>query len=513
MSDLRALVRRHLVGAWRHRWLAIAAMWGLCVAGWVASAFVPNSYEANARLYVDADAVLTPLLKGLALDNSVGNQLEVLQRTLLSRPNLERLVSKTDLELSVRGPADLERLVGRLATDIKVVAQTRNLFTITYRNTSPRVAYDVVQTILNIFVETKAGGNRLDLENARQFLQQQINGYEQQLREAERKRAEFKAQYVDLLPSDASGTTKLEEARVSVRRLEGALADATDKRARLQQELAITPALVVTETDPGVPAGVAGGGGGELAAAERRLQDLLATETDANPDVLRQRRVIAQLRSTGGGGGVVTPGRAARNRSVPNEVFAQLKLALVTTEGEVASLTRQVADGTRERDRLEAVARGVPGLQAQYTSLDRDYDVVRKNYDELIARRESMRISAAADADADKVKLQVVDPPQVPQLPVAPKRGMLLSGVLAAGLLGGAALAVALSQLDCSFYTPKELQALGLPVAGGVSMLARPSDGDSRAMLGVAAACVAVLLLCGVYGGLMLRLMRAAGSA
>ncbi len=54
-------------------------------------------YEANARLYVDADAVLTPLLKGLALDNKPDNQLELLQRTLLSRPNLEKLISKTDL--------------------------------------------------------------------------------------------------------------------------------------------------------------------------------------------------------------------------------------------------------------------------------------------------------------------------------------------------------------------------------------------------------------------------------
>ncbi len=69
-------------------------------------------------------------------------------------------------------------------------------------------------------------------------------------------------------------------------------------------------------------------------------------------------------------------------------------------------------DATHERDRLEQIARSVPGLQAQYVNLDRDYDVVRKNYDALIARREEMRLAEAANNTAEKVKLQIVDPPQ-----------------------------------------------------------------------------------------------------
>ncbi len=177
MEEFRSLLRRYALGAWRKRWFAIAVSWMVCVGGWVFVSTIPNQYEASARLYVDSDAVLTPLLRGLALDNTPVSQLDVLQRTLLSRPNLEKLISKTDLELGITGPADLEDLVRRLGFDIKITPQTHNLFTISYRNSTPKLAYDVVQTILTIFVESKVGNTRSDMENARVFLQQQIASY------------------------------------------------------------------------------------------------------------------------------------------------------------------------------------------------------------------------------------------------------------------------------------------------------------------------------------------------
>jgi len=145
---------------------------------------IPNQFESGARLYVDADAVLTPLLRGIAADSAPTTQLEILQRTLLSRPNLEKLISKTDLDLTLNSPSDRERLLSRLATAIKVTPQTKNLFTIYYRDKSPKLAHDVVQTLLTIFVESATGGSRSDMENARRFLERQIQSYEQQLRYA-----------------------------------------------------------------------------------------------------------------------------------------------------------------------------------------------------------------------------------------------------------------------------------------------------------------------------------------
>jgi uncharacterized protein involved in exopolysaccharide biosynthesis len=575
MSTLLILARRLLKAAWRYRWLAVAVSWVICGVGWAYVYTIPNSYEASARLYVDADAILTPLLRGIAVDNGLGQQLDMLQRTLLSRPNLEKLVSNTDLDLTVTGPADLEALVNGLSNQIHINPQTRNLFTITYRNNNPKLAFDVVQTILTTFIESKTGNNRSEMENAGLFLQQQIGDYERKLRDAEKKRAEFKAKYLDLLPGDA-GVTGLDQAKENVRRLQGQLTDGLASRDMLARELAATPQMVVTEAGdtgaaPGSPAAISLNP--RVVEAQRSLDELLITRTDSHPDVILARKHLEEVKASvareaaelaaqtaaaksaaagvgpdlsaakpgakgkgdadsaaaplkpgakgkadaegaapGAKGKADAPQRPAANtHEVPNPVYEQLKVRMFETESSLASLQRQLADATHERDRLDEMARSAPGLQAEYINLNRDYDVLQSNYKELLGRREEMRIAQAADANADKIKIQVIDPPQVPQNPVAPKRSLMLSVVLAMGVAGGAALAVLLVQFDQSFHTIDELRDLGLPVAGGISLL---NVAVTRGRLASAFAFgMAIVLLGGVYLGLLYRLAHTPGIA
>jgi polysaccharide chain length determinant protein (PEP-CTERM system associated) len=503
MQEMQALARRYLLGLWRRRWLVLALSWVFCLAGWAATFAIPNQYEANARLYVDADAVLTPLLRGVALDNTPANQLEILQRTLLSRPNLEKLISKTDLELSVGGPAELENMVQSLASAIHITPQTRNLFTISYRSTRPKLAYDVVQTVLSIFIESKTGNNRTDMENARLFLDQQIGQYETKLRASEAARAEFRSKYLDLLPDDKGGASHLDTARAQVSGLQDSLKQAQLRLDLATKQLAETQPTIAAESQPG-------GGGGDAAGGPKPCQDYqlaLASLTDKNPTVIRLRAQCDEARKTktGGGHGAVT-------HSVANPVYEKLKLQIFDLQAAIASLNQQIADKTRDRDRLEKIARAQPGLMARYTDINRDYDVLHKNYDELIARREAMRLAAAADTEAEKVKLRVVDPPQVPQVPAFPNRVLLLSAALGIGLAGGVGVAFVLLQFDTSFHSLDELRRMELPVVGGISLIAAAMP-LRRRLFSLASFACGVLLLGAAYGGLLLRILAHHGFA
>jgi polysaccharide chain length determinant protein (PEP-CTERM system associated) len=530
MGTLIIMVRRVLVAAWRYRWAALALSWIVCSIGWAYIYTIPNQYEANARLYVDADAVLTPLLRGLAADSSVGSQLDVLQRTLLSRPNLEKLVSNTDLDLLITGPSDLESMVDRLANDIKITPQTRNLFTITYRNSSPKLAFDVVQSILTTFIESGTGNNRSEMENAQLFLQQQLAVYERQLRDAEKKRADFRAKYIDLLPMGDSGVNRLDQAESSIRQLQGQLEDETANRDMINHELASTSPLIATETVIG-PGGQLMGHAVDprVEAAQQQLEDLRLRYTENDPDVVTARNRLAALKASAAAeatqalaavkanpatGTAAATGAADEvvtrdSHSLPNPIYEQLRVRLLQSQSTLASLQRQIADATRQRDRLEEIARSEPGLQAEYVNINRDYDVLRKNYEELLARRESMRIATAAEADADKIKIQIIDPPQVPQNPVAPNRVKLMSAVLFAGIVAGLGLAVLLVQFDQSFHTIDELRDLGLPVAGGISLLnvtVVRGRLTSALLFGMA-----LILLGAAYAGLIFRMMHTPG--
>lgn len=526
MDSIRALLFQYLRAAWRRRWLGVIVAWMVCGVGWVGTYSIKNQFESNARLFVDADAVLTPLLRGIAADSSPTTQLEILQRTLLSKPNLEKLISKTDLDLTLNGPADRERLSGRLAQEIKVTPQTKSLFTISYRDKNPKLAHDVVQTLLTIFIESATGTNRTDMENARRFLERQIQSYEQQLRAAEKRRADFRVRYMELLPNDMNPNIgALEGARAKVLQITGTLQDAVILRDSLRQEVENTPPMLVAEggnaivTGPLPPAERT-----KVQDAEESLRTMLLRYTEQHPEVIAQRKLIESLKgratetataraaATAAAGGANAPGPAAGTttpkRSVPNPVYDQLKIKLIESDTQVASLTRQRDEATRSQDRLDKISREQPGLFAEYTNMDRDYNVLRKNYEDLLGRLQSANIAQAADTQADKVKLQIIDPPEIPRIPVAPNRPLMVTAVLLGGLAIGLGMTVLFGQLDRSFSSVEELRTLGLPVLGGISVLGM-APLRQRLMAAIRfGGAVAVLIM--VYGGLMVYILRSA---
>ncbi len=352
MNGMRVMIQRQLSAAWHYRWQAVLFTWLVCALGWAFVFTIPNTYESSARMYVDADAVLTPLLRGLAVDTTSAGQLDMLQRTLLSRPNLDKLISKTDLELDLQGPADREGLIEKLATDIRLVPQTRNLFSITYRNKSPRLAYDVVRTMLATFVESKTGTNRAEIESANKFLTEQIASYEKQLRDAERRRADFRARYVDLLPGDG-GANKLDQQQQTVRQLQGQLQDALARREALTKELSTTPQMVVTETDAAVAAGGGALGNPRLREEERKLSEMKLRFTDSHPDVVAQKNLVDSIRPGPEPHGVEPRFRAA----------ASSRCGERQRDREPAAADRRCAEGTGppagHRERCAWLAGGV----------------------------------------------------------------------------------------------------------------------------------------------------------
>jgi polysaccharide chain length determinant protein (PEP-CTERM system associated) len=490
------LIRQTLVKVWRQRWLVVATAWVVCLGGWVAVYQIPDSYESQARLYVDTDAILTPLLHGLAIDIATASQLEILQRTLLSRPNLDKLIGVTDLNLSVTDTRQRDQLTLRLSREIKLASDGRNLFTITYRDTDRKLAHNVVAGLVNIFMEQATGSNRADMENAQRFVNQQIASYEAQLRAAEQRRADFRRKYLDILPLENNGGSRLDNARVAVRELELQVKDALSKRAALEEEARTTPPVISNRAGE-----YAAGDSSQLATAQARLQELRARFTEQHPDVRIARQLVDTLKAAPTQPEPKSTPSPGDRGGIPNPVYEQIKLRLVEAAGTVSGLQERLEVARKDLARMEELARAAPQVEAEYQDLDRGYNVVRKNYEELLVRRESSNITAAADTGADKVRLRIVDPPQMPSTPVAPKRLILVSLVLLAGLGAAGALAVVVSQMDQSIGDLGRLREFGFPVLGGISIVpSAPSHTRiSPQALRIGAS---ILLLFLIYGGL-----------
>ncbi|HVA35030.1 MAG TPA: XrtA system polysaccharide chain length determinant [Stellaceae bacterium] len=500
MESLSGLIFQYLHAIWRRKWITALTAWAVCVVGWSVIAMLPNRYESYTRIYVDADQLLTPLLRGIAVDVDPARQLDVLQRTLLSRPNVEELIHMADLDRSIRTQADKDALIRRLMQQITIQPQTRNLFTISYQDSNPQAARNVVQSLLTIFAESTTGTQRTELDNAQRFLSDQIALYEKQLRAAEQRRAEFRTQHADVLNGSASSSS-IDTMRHQLQTMHDDLQDATARRDELQRELdSLTPSVGADATAVGVSPG---GAEQQLVQLERQLAALRTRYTDEYPDVIAVKQQIAALSGRIGTHGAATVGskRTPGTRTkVSPVVYDQVRIRLLDAQGKLASLQRRVGQAQTDLQHAEDVAKASPGVEAQYQDLDRDYSILKRNYDELLSRREATNLSQAADTQADKIQFRVIDAPQVPTTPIAPNRPVLFSAVLLAGILGGLGIPVLLTQIDRSFATLNRLRGLGLPVLGGVSYVAlfKSKSQSVMEMAGFSASAVALMMLYGV---------------
>src|SRR5205823_561377 len=168
-------------------------------------------------------------------------------RTLLSRANLQQINKLSNFDLKLGGndsQVAKENLLQELARNVALKQQTENLITIGFSNQDPTVARDVVQALLTVFSENAAGINRNQMDNAKRFIDQEIKHYEEQLKAAERRRAEFRQKYADLLPSYDGTISRLDAGHGRIALLELDAADARSRRDSLQKDLDTIPKSV-----------------------------------------------------------------------------------------------------------------------------------------------------------------------------------------------------------------------------------------------------------------------------
>src|SRR5436190_5253703 len=111
MNELYRELLDHLRGMWHRRWIGLAFAWLVAIFGVAIVYRVPERYEASARVYVDTESILKPLLSGLAIQPNLDQQVALMSRTLISRPNIEKLVRMADLDLRVKGQPERDELI------------------------------------------------------------------------------------------------------------------------------------------------------------------------------------------------------------------------------------------------------------------------------------------------------------------------------------------------------------------------------------------------------------------
>ncbi|NML04568.1 XrtA system polysaccharide chain length determinant [Sphingomonas sp. G-3-2-10] len=461
MGSIFDEIRAAIHAVWMRRWIALAVAWGLCLAGWLVVSQMPNKFESHARIFVQLRQILPT-------DNAVtqaGQQKDIdsVRQTITSASNLEKVVRGTDLAKTVATDRDIADRIAALQGMIKITAQQDNLFEITVTAGSGRLAKQIAQKLIDLFIEDNLAGSRDETSSSLRFLDQQIESRQKALQDAEAKRADFQARYLGSLPGTGSLSERMSQARSQLAQVDSDLAAAQSALNTINAQMSGTAASV-----PGA------GGGASAGPARARLNAIMGQIaeargrgwTDNHPDMIALRGQLSAAQAAarneplvGGGGGGASS----------NPLYVSLQAMRADKLTQVASLTQRKSALEGDLAKLNAAMNDNPAAAAEQSQIDRNYQVLKDQYDKLLADREQVRLRSSVQNDTDAVKFSVIDPPTQPRAPTAPNRTLLLTGVLIAGLGAGVAAAFALGKLTTTYSTASRLErASGMPVIGSI---------------------------------------------
>ena len=464
---------------WRYRWASIVAAWIIALVGWAVVYTIPDKYMASSKILVDTDSILRPLLQGLAVETNIQSKLDMMTRTLLSRPNLEKLIKATDMDLNVTTPEAKEALFAGLRSQIGIESSgdkrgfqrsKETLYTITYQHRNPDKAKQIVQALLTIFIETTLGGSRQDSDVAQKFLDRQIDEYEKKLVEAEQRLMDFKKKNLGMIPGQGKDYfSVLADMKTLLENANFQLSQAKKKHTELKRQESEMIAKLSSPSSGSIQTAV----DSRIESLNKQLDSLLLKYTEEHPSVAELKQSIQALEEQKKKElASVAEGKSANSVLESSPVYQELQMSLGKASAEVETIKVQVEEYKKRIQKLQERVEVLPKIEAELASLNRGYMINKKQYDTLLARRESAKMSQEAESAGDQVKFQIIEPPHVPSAPSAPNRLILNSAVLLAGLAGGLGLVFLFGQFNPVIHDQKTLrQVTGIPVFGSVSLV------------------------------------------
>ncbi|MGB1262254.1 MAG: XrtA system polysaccharide chain length determinant [Cognaticolwellia sp.] len=470
----------YLKGIWLKRRFIIVSTWLICPLAWAFISQLDNVYESEARIYADTQSILGPLLKGLTVETNPEVQIRLMIKTLLSRPNLERITRMTDLDVQVNSPVAYEALISRLKSDIvirKTGGRKENIFTITYQDKDPEMAKNVVNSALTVFIENTLGENRSDSNSAQKFLDTQIKDYENRLLASESRLTDFKQKYSGVLPDQYGGYyQKLNVVKEQLKIVELSLLEQQTQLQSAKSQLSASPSnsrnaqnkiknsnSIQTTYDE------------RISELEASLDALQLRYTEKHPDVIevtRRLNILDEQRSKEIDEYLTATknGDNSKLSTSQNPVIQQLQIQVNQLENQVASTKVRANDYRQQLKSLESKIHILPEIEAELTSLNRGYEITKNKYEELLNRKETAQLAQQADETTNPIQFRVIDPPRAPTEPAGPKRVLFLVGATIFAFAVGVGLSLLFSQINPVVTSSAQAsKATGIPTFGVVS--------------------------------------------
>jgi polysaccharide chain length determinant protein (PEP-CTERM system associated) len=524
--------------AWKRKWLIVLPVIAITTAvAWVVYR-LPDVYESSTLI-----AVTPATLPGgfvATTEDRLTRQLTSITQKVTSRSSLEPLVRRYDLYKTERDRGEpMEVAISTMRSDIKVAVNTSrnditNGFIISFRYKDPKLAQLVTGDLASKYISEQTENTVNSATSAKQFIEQQTLQAKDALDAVDQQRLGFMQQNLGKLPAEVQslmgqlgGLREQQKAYINeVGRLQ-------DRRAAMAGQLALikksTEQLkdeaIENFTDPKTTLAWA-----QLAARkadiEANITRMLTELRPKHPDVLSRQAELESIQKSMddmvGDWEQKIKEKHEKLKDRPDLQVAGIEAELKLIDSEIKRQQGIISDIEKSVSMVMERVNQVPGVELAIGALDREYQTKKLSYDSLLAQQHNIQLQTDAIKDQQGEGIEVIDPANLPAMPVAPKRLMLFMLGLGLGLTVGLVLAAAVevprlltiqTSEDASHYT-------NLPVLVSVPELLTPKEALAiprrrRLLLaaGIAVTIVSIPLLALVLKATHVLEMVAAGRA
>ena len=507
--------------ALKRKWMIILPTLAIGLAIGFVVFRLPDIYESSTLIVVKPSTLPNSVVP-MITEETLTRELAGISQVVTSRSSLQPLVEKYDLykEERRRGEA-MEVIIEEMRKGIKVEVNTSrnditNAFNITYRGRDPKTTQAVAAELASKYVDEQTRGTANAGASAKQFIEEQVRSAKDELDAIDNQRLAYLQQNMNNLPSQSQALvgrlTALHEEQKALIAEQGRLRDlAAAYRSQLgditksyEQEIVLS---AENTTDPKTTAAWA-----ELVRRrseyEGELQRLLTQYTEKHPDVIATKKQIEDIKAQQdlmlNDWKDRIEDRKQKLTKLTDPRLLTLRTNISMVEGDMDRQGRLLEETNKQIADINARINAIPNAEVGLEALDRDYQTKKSNYDNLLLQQQKIVVGADAAKEQQGGGIQVVDPANLPEKPVAPKRLVLTAGGFGLGIALGMLLVlmVEVRRLftiqtieDAKHYTTLPVLASIPELMTPAEALAIPRRKNLALAGGVAATVVAVPML------------------
>jgi polysaccharide chain length determinant protein (PEP-CTERM system associated) len=467
LLDYMSVIRR------RKWWLIVPVVLSV-IAGGLLALLLPRQYKASTTIAVTSPSLSGDLVKSGPVDLS--ERVRAIQQELLSRPVLERVARDTGLadQMSMDAAVGTMRAGTTVAVPKTLAPATRSgpdTFVVTYVGSTPEMTQRITNGLASAFVDQHSKMRETRAEETSAFLSTQLGQSQTRLKAVEERLRKMKEAYMGRLPEQTQANLQMVSGlRQHQDNTAMALRSEQDRLAMLERQIQL---MRQGASDAPLSKSTNGNTQERLIALRRELDQAAAMYTEKHPEIQRLKGEIA---STEALVKLEAARPAAEREPVLNAdpAFRQLLADRDASKLKIRELERAAARAQAEISQYQSRVEAAPMIEQQLSSLNREYELEKQQYNALAERHQSSLIVEDLERRRAGEQFAVLYPAGLPSKPDSPDVPRLLLFAIALGVVAGGVLAVGREYLDRSVYDARTLQSeYELPVLAEIPRIAQ----------------------------------------